>query len=72
MVEIAILIENDRSLKLRQDNATSTSPTASTKPPVNEGHPAHQVNSGGVGVGREGRGEVREEKERQEECQVTR
>jgi len=25
-----------------------------------------------VGVGREGRGEVREEKERQEECQVTR
>ena len=39
-VEIAILIENDRSLKLRQDNATSTSPAASTKPPANEGHPA--------------------------------
>jgi hypothetical protein len=60
-VEIAILIENDRSLKLcqtRQDSATSASPAASTKPPANKGHPAHQVNSGrGRSVQRaEGRG----------------
>src|ERR1700729_2794289 len=68
--------ENGRSLKLRQsrqDDRTHSLPhplPAQNRPRTKRSQPT-TWSQGGVGVGREKRGEGREEKERQEGCQLT-